>query len=87
MDQITIDGFTFETPPAIYAHEPERDYRITTVSKRILAILCKPETGRVILGCTLETDPPVIFVIEGVSSDLRAALIEHEKAHINGWRH
>ncbi len=83
-----IDGYTFEIPPHILNQRFVVEYVVTDVPPIILEIMCgERKDEQVFLGCTLDTDKPVIFVLEGISSDLREAVLEHEKAHVNGWKH
>jgi hypothetical protein len=84
----SIDGYSFADPPAEFSHEPERPYAVNRVTAQLVDIMCGVVLGRVVLGCTLDDGKkPVIFIKEGLSPELEAAVLAHEKAHVNGWEH
>lgn len=84
---ISIDGYTFEAPPAEFDFEPAREYRVIRDSK-LVAVFCGKHRGRVVLGCTLDDGKrPVIFLTEGMSKELEDEVLRHELAHVNGWEH
>jgi hypothetical protein len=85
---LSIGGYTFVAAPAEYAHEPTRPYVVKRVTEQLIGIMCGAVLGRVVLGCTLDDgEKPVIFVKDGMSPELDAAVLAHEKAHVNGWEH
>jgi len=85
----SIEGYAFGDVPAEFLGEPVGQYVVNHVSARLIDIMCGVVPGRVVLGCTLDDgkNNRVIFVKEGLSPAVEAAVLIHEKAHLNGWEH
>jgi hypothetical protein len=86
--EISVSGYTFETPPIEFIREPEA-VKISRVPAEVIRVMCGAQRGRHVLGCTLKAKGmvPVIFIREGLGAVLDAMVLLHEIAHVNGWEH
>lgn len=73
---------THFAPPKEYDFEPTKPYQIATLPLPLVAKAC----GRPAMACTL-IFRRVIVLSDGLKGDDRAAILRHEKAHLNGWQH
>ena len=74
--------YSVQAPPAKYLYEPE-SYRIIEMDAKLIHAVC-PRPGQVVLGCAVGRK---IFIVEHLPGETYRAVLAHEKAHVNGWRH
>lgn len=74
-------------PPAAYDHEPSQPYTVAVIDDHMeLVKRCRMGFHAHLIGCALpRTDE--IYIIGGLSAEDFDAVLRHEKAHLNGWRH
>ena len=75
-------------PPARYDFEPAVPYHVTYLQQESVQKICADDAkrGDLVLGCSL-TSLGLIYIAKGLSPQVRAVILRHEKAHINGWPH
>lgn len=95
---MTVPALAVERPPAQYRHEPSVDYQLHLVSFARVQRECKGQIAMGNLKRQAQGLKPTL-VAEGcvntVTNDVWVRndttytdkLIEHEKGHLNGWRH
>jgi len=82
-------------PPEHFDHEPTRPYAVHYASQEAIARECRgldlmvaqlgnPDARA--LGCT-DLGTMTIWIDHSLSPEVRAKVLRHEKAHVNGWRH
>lgn len=82
-------------PPALYDHEPTRPYAVQYAPPQVIAVQCRgldlmvaqlgnPDVRA--LGCT-DLGSMTIWIDDTLPAPLRAKVLRHELAHVNGWRH
>lgn len=89
LSAITLAMVVSLVPPPRYDYEPRIPYHITYLSQPKLQKVCAREVRRssdLVLGCSLP-DFGLIYVAKGLTPDVRAVIVRHEKAHLNGWPH
>ena len=79
------EGETRLVPPARFDYEPRAPYKVLNIDVAMLNTICPSPFGQV-WGCT-STRRHVIWLRSGMNAGMRAAVLRHEKAHLNGWRH
>lgn len=94
-------GIEVEAPPAKYRHEPLAPYTVVRSTEHELRKLCKLDylirvlmvrgaggdtTKITVAGCT-QVVRRVIHIRDDLSPRDFQKVLEHEKAHLNGWRH
>lgn len=75
-------------PPARYDFEPAVPYHITYLQQERVQKICADDAkrGDLVLGCSLPS-VGLIYIVKGLSPQVRGVILRHEKAHINGWPH
>lgn len=82
-------------PPEQYDHAPTRPYAVHLISPAAIEQRCHcldlmvrrlshPDARA--LGCT-DLGTMTIWIDNTLPPDLRAKVLRHERAHVNGWRH
>lgn len=82
-------------PPAQYDHRPTVPYSVHYATPAVIAKECRgldlmvaqltnPKARA--LGCT-DLGTMEIWIDNSLSPSLRAKVMRHERAHVNGWRH
>ena len=83
---ITLAMVAHLAPPAAYDFEPAR-FDIIYIEPDMAQVFCDREPGdRIALGCAF-TDSGNIYLRTGLSPEVEAIVLRHEKAHLNGWVH
>ena len=73
---------TDRVPPAQYVYEPVEPYTVERVSRTKLNALCAPWTPY--FACA-DSVTNTIYIVYDVPADYWWCLMDHEKAHLNGW--
>lgn len=71
-------------PPATYDHYPAKPFRLIEVEARIVAAVC-PKAD-LALACAFPKQRQ-LFIRDDLDDAVRAKVLRHEYAHLNGWRH
>ena len=82
---ITVDDVRGLEPPAIYSHEPTREYFVYNIPSSSIEKYCGTIKGYIIFGCTV--DGHIIYIRNDLSDEVYDVILRHEKAHVNGWVH
>lgn len=75
-------------PPAEYDYEPKQAYRVFEMPRSFMneAYRQFPSYGDGAQLCGYAVRG-AIFILEGLEPWARAALLRHERGHLNGWSH
>ena len=79
-------GLSILMPPKKYRHPPRVEVRVYEVDLRMLQVMCAMPREPRIVGCAVPARG-LVLILKGLGKRARKAVLIHELAHINGWRH
>ena len=75
------------TPPIEFDYEPTVPYTVTVLNAAQMMGVCQMTPPQWAWGCTVHTETQHIFIDAALPPEAYYIILQHEKAHVNGWRH